>query len=405
MDLNYSDHLLFKNYIISLLKNNQFIELLINKEICNNIIEKNNDINLSIHNLQLLLTYLQKNNLLLTNWTIKSNNNLFKNNNYFNIINLFKKYFNNINKNYSITYINYFNLTNENNDILIECFKNIPFHLQIPFCTYLSNIKKINNITLNFLNDYKQFLYIIINPNDTIQSYQELENIITFYPQIQLNLITNKQVLWTNKQIDNYLLLLNYIIDQEYIKKGKEFVNYIFSNNISQIYNPIILTYFDKKNNNNLNCPLGKSLTIDCNDLSFPSCCGLQNSIFNGGNFTIENDQISDIVAAEGINGYLNQKNTNSFFKPDCMSCENKYFCQKGCNGASFQYNAEPYIPIKSICQLENSKINFLIKKYHELNLFNIILNNNTIDDDIKLHLIQLLTYKGYNNYGFKYNL
>jgi len=79
--------------------------------------------------------------------------------------------------------------------------------------------------------------------------------------------------------------------------------------------NPIIISYFDKFTDNTLHCELSDSLSIDCKNLSLPACCGLQHSAFNGGKFEInEEKDIINIKANEGINGYLNQRVTNSFF-------------------------------------------------------------------------------------------
>jgi len=78
----------------------------------------------------------------------------------------------------------------------------------------------------------------------------------------------------------------------------------------------------------------------------------MQHSIFNGGHFIIQNNTIIDIEANEGINGFLNQKITNNFFQPNCISCENKYFCNKGCHGYQWEYNAEPCIPVDHVCRL-----------------------------------------------------
>jgi len=59
-------------------------------------------------------------------------------------------------------------------------------------------------------------------------------------------------------------------------------------------------------------CSLQCNLVINLADLSFPACHRLTYSFFNGGHFKIENNKIIDLVADEGVNGYFNQKISNS---------------------------------------------------------------------------------------------
>jgi hypothetical protein len=82
----------------------------------------------------------------------------------------------------------------------------------------------------------------------------------------------------------------------------------------------------------------------------------------------------------------------------------------KGCNGAQFEAFADPLLPIPEICNLFDSKINFLIKKYHELGLFHFLFRNENmkpnpdsnlilLDSEQKKHLLDLLKNKGYLEY------
>ena len=407
MDLNIFDHQLFKNYITSTLQNNSTIELLINKNICNNL-QFNNiplDSDKYIHNLNMLLKYLSLNNIFISNWHIQSNSDLLNNGLAFKIFNILDNYFNLNNQYNNIVYFNQFNLSPNICNNLNEYFTKSNYTVSIPSFINLDYFN-ISNETLKFLDYYKEDLYVIINPNNNlIDKYKQFENIIKNYNNIYIKLITNQQVEWTDKQINEYIILLDYIIKQQYSIHKNNLLNYVLPfKDVSYQNNPIALSYFDKNIDNTAKCSLGKKLTIDCNDLSFPSCCGLQNSIFNGGKFLIKDNEIIDIIATEGINGYLNQKITNVFFKPDCMSCENKYFCYKGCPAAQFKINAEPYIPVKSLCTLENSRINFLIKTYDKLGFFDILLSNDLLNNDIKINLIKLLINKGYKQYEYKYH-
>ena len=91
----------------------------------------------------------------------------------------------------------------------------------------------------------------------------------------------------------------------------------------------------------------------------------------------------------------------SSFYQLKCVACEDKYFCPKGCHSLQFDFNVEPYFPVAQICQLENSRINFLIQKLHNLGIFHqIFMIDNLLDNAYKIQLIKLLINKGYNEYG-----
>ena len=366
MDIHELDDQLFKGYILSMLKNNFDIDLLIKADICGNysLQSLNSEEQLlCLNNLDFLLKYLKENNLSITNWTIKSNCNLTDI--YFKIIDLFNKYFNNLN----IIYPNRF--LNSNIEVLEKYKLQTQNNIFTPFI-FSSKIENLNTI-LSYLDKYHEKLYIIISPKNIKEIPDNLLKVKN-YPNIQIEVITNTHIIWTDDQIIEYLQLLDFLIDNHY---DLDILN---------------LSYQDKLEDNIRDCPLYKKLTIDCMNLSFPACCGLQNQIFNGGKLS------NDIIATEGLNGYINQKNSNIFFHPDCIACENKYFCQKGCQGAQFKYNAEPFIPMQSICKLENSRINFLIGKYHELGLLDEMISKNNHQE-----LISLLVNKGYKEYGYRY--
>ena len=403
MILNFQDNELFKNYILSLLKKNTSINLLINTKICNNLdIDDFINIDNYINNIQTLLNYLIENNLFISKFKIKSNLDLFIDNKIFQIFDLISDYFSHYtNNNKIIIFENNYKFCSNINKLneYINLFNNKNIKLLIP--TYLSlkdNFNKINDIKkLN--NEF----YVIINPTDNINDYMKLQQY-----NINSNIIINKNIYWNDDQIQQCLFLIKYIIDNTYnlYNNKKDFVkNVIPMNNKYYNKSPIIISYFDKFANNTLHCDLSDSLSINCKDLSLPACCGLQHSIFCGGRFEInEEKNIIDIKANEGINGYLNQRITNSFFQPNCVICANKFFCNKGCHGFQWEYNAEPYITVTNSCKLENSILNLLIQTYHELGLFDILFQEYNLSKNQKIQLIDLLNNKGFNEYEYKYS-
>lgn len=417
MELNYQDNELFKNYILSFLKNNKSsqIELLLDNQKCNDITIIQNDIDLTeyLNNITILLEYLKNNNLLIKTWLIRSKYDLFKENNWFKIMDLFYNYFNYFQQSGQIYYhSNYYfcdnkNITNQINEY-INKFNKINVRIFLPYNDYLHTISLTEN-KIHFLQTNNERIFIIINPEEINHSIQNYQNIIKYFDDKNdlPFLILNKNINWQEKEIEEYLKLLEYIIYDYFSKYNyniKDFSNFVlFPKNIASRTDMIVLEYFDKYKNNTLQCHLNASLTINCKDLSFPSCCGLCYSFFNGGKFLIKDQKIYDIVANEGINGFFNQKMANSFYLPKCYGCINKYFCLKQCRSVSFEYQAEPFLPVKNICLLLDKKINLLINKYHELGLFHEFFKNRKIDDDIKYQIITLLKNKGYPEYEYRY--
>ena len=199
-------------------------------------------------------------------------------------------------------------------------------------------------------------------------------------------------------QNDPSLLARNIFCSEDYLKK----YDYTFSCGKPFSMDPLRLSYRGKRDNR-MSCTLGHGLVINCANLSFVPCHRLAYPQFEGGYFEFNEDktEIVGIQAKESVNAYYNQIFTNVNYKPKCITCENKHFCLGQCNGASFEYSQEPFIPVPSVCDLLNAKVNYLVKRYHELGLFHYLLQNDDYGPrgDAKDGYIDLLKAKGYNDY------
>ncbi len=420
MEINYQDTSVLQCYIYSyLLNKTSKIELLIDKEKCNNIaIQENfntNDFLLKLNNISVLLNYLKDNNIFIQTWKLRTNHNLFIDNNWFKIMDLLYDYFQYFNSSGKIIYTNDYifcnNLELKNKvEEYLQRFSNIGITILLPYYTYLNSNTNIDIIS--FIKTYNEKIFLIINPEDI--KIEDCQKWFSFLTENNLSndiiqFILNKNVLWTNEQINNFLTLLDYLINFKFVNNyncnKEEFCEYVLgSMDNNSMVDPLVIEYFDKKHNN-LSCHLSTTLTINCEDLSLPTCCGLCYSSFTGGQFSIMDNKIINLEASEGINGFLNQKITNTLFMPDCYACKNKYFCLKGCRALQFEENVEPFIPIENICILLDSKLNLQIKKYHELGLFDILFSNKKflLEKQQKYHLIKLLKDKGYPEYEYRY--
>ena len=416
MELNYQDHNLFNNYIFSFLQNEKTtIQLLINANRCNDItIKEDKNICLYLNNINILLDYLIENNLYIANWNIKTNDDLFFEDDWFHLLDSLYKYFSYFHQKGQISFPNsYLFCNNELKKVQVEkyisTFKANNITILLPYCINL-NDQIANEQVFKFLKKYEERVILIINPLSTIENYKQWKESLNNFNITNKGFILNKCINWETNEIENCLKLLEYIIQDcfaEYNYNAKDFAARVLNfQEHNSIFDCLALTYYDKFKNNNVPCHINSKLVIDCKDLSFPACCGLCFSSFNGGHFIINENKITGIEAAEGINGYFNQKLANSFFLPDCFACQNKYFCEKTCRSIQFEYHAEPFIPVPNICNLLNAKTNLLIKKYHELGLFHEFFNNNNIlieNPYMKYQLIKILKEKGYPEYEYRY--
>ena len=426
MELNYQDHEIVKNYIKLYLNNKEnFIELLFNSYKCNhieNIIEKNN-FEEQFNNIEILLNYLIENNYVTNHWKIGQ----LKFNELIKLLDLFYNYFLTIKRPGIIMILNDLSFCNNQNEKLqienyIQKFLNLQVKILFTYQMSLNTKKNNLNNIFNFLSKYNNIINLIIDNNlsNCIQNLIQLERIfkefnINTFP----NIILDKTINYSEDNIKELKKLIKFRIQKRY-----EFFNYdnellskhlLFSDSFNE-KNQIVklpiqddllkISYYDKINNNTLPCKISDVLTIDCNNLSFPSCCGLCHSIFNGGQFLINNNKIIDIICHDGLNGFFIQKYSNMNFMLDCYGCPNKYFCMKGCRAAQFEDSTESLLPILNICKIQNIILITLIEEYHKLNLFNFYFSQTEeiIEKNKKYEFIKLLKNKGYPEYEFKYS-
>jgi len=146
------------------------------------------------------------------------------------------------------------------------------------------------------------------------------------------------------------------------------------------VLDPIAINFFSS--DTKVGCDLGRSICIQCNNLTLVPCHRLTYPFFQGGKFIVENDHIVGVEALEGLDGYFNLTLKNNILSPVCCFCIYKNVCLKGCCGAQFEALGEVNLPIPEICHLYKTKNNFLIKKYNELGVFKEAINHGWISQE-----------------------
>ena len=468
MKINEQDTLIFKNYIQEYFKEakpneKKPIEIIVKPE-CNQTCEycyiyhhgndlypkeKRKDNKTLLNNLHLLLEYLKEKNIFENIFDIFAGD-LFFDYFWFDIMDKLYDYFNYMIKN---------NIPKLNDQSYILIPSNLRFCENIETFNkvkqYIKKFKDDLNVDIQFswstdgkysnnirekkeLNDeYYNNAFNLINETHSgihaMISYEGIDNAIKNYEWFKeqykkYNNLNNERFQipyflevrnhgWTKETIFKFIQFLDYMINDRFAFFNydlKNFTKHLFfpewmllKENIllPTINNDLIKIYYFPISANFMACSLQCNLVINLADLSFPACHRLTYSFFTGGHFEVIDNKITDLIADEGINGYFNQKIFNTQFSIDCYGCENKFFCKKGCHGAQFEYNAETYQPIPDVCLLLNNELNFLIKKYHDMGVFDYLFTQKewNLDSTFKFHLIQLLSTKGYPEYEYKY--
>lgn len=188
---------------------------------------------------------------------------------------------------------------------------------------------------------------------------------------------------WENKDIQEYLDFLNFKIDNNIEFLGRD----IFINDILLNKNPKYNCYYPErlsfKNLKTPSCTISKLLCIRLGDLAIAPCHRLSYDEYLYGHFLVENNKI---IGIKSKNVVLANKILLGNFKHtvECGTCPFADMCVKGCLGAQYEINQDPFITCKSVCELYKAKICFLIYKYEKLNILSELSIPNTLINDIK---------------------
>lgn len=411
-----------------------------------------------LNNIHMLLDYFYENKCFVKNWEFFAGD-LFYDDLFFDIIDIFYDYFKKIQKNYPEIYNEqknneeeYFRDTKMNcitmpcnlsfchSDEKIEHFRYVFEKMlsvnTIIFLSYstdglygIDHREKSSTVnqeffdkTFKFCKEFDYGCHPMIAPeniDNAIDNYKWWREMYDKYFSSPHNrclipcMLEVRNDGWTNEKIEKYKEFLEYAIqDRISVYDGdiKLFTKQLFASSDRDIdmkiphgptcMDPISLLPLTK-DQNGISCTLGHSLCINCTHLTLVPCHRLAYDIFEGGEFKVEDNKIIDIEPFESINGYLNQMFTNRLYEVKCQTCENRFFCMQGCHGSQFETNGDPNIPITSVCNLLTAKIEYLLKRYHELGVFNILFNDDVDNsqDIMRSRLLDILIKKGYKEY------
>ena len=465
MEVRNEDSIVLKKYVETFLMKESFkekkVELIIKPE-CNQKceycyiyqhgkelypIETRQDNKTILNNIQIFLNYLYKNNIYIYDWDIFAGD-LFYDDFWFSIMDVFYTFYIKMNKKnpdkstVKIMMPNNFSFCHSDQKInkvksYIQKFKDLNIVLLFSYSSdgkYSTNIREHQELS----DEYYDKVFSLMAENrwgaHPMISYEGIDNAIKnydwwieqykkyIYPVHEHDFMPGflevRNDGWTDESIEKYLKLLEHMIWHRFAMchyNRNEFMKHLFfpqdylhEHNILPWHGmDLIRLNFSSKRENTMTCAISHILVINCADLSIVPCHRLTYDFFTGGHFVVQNNEIVDIEATEGVHGFFNQITSNTSFNLKCYNCENRYFCMWGCRGAQFEYNQETFLPIPSVCNLLNKKYTFLIKTYHELGIFDELFSQKEIllDADFKRELLKILRAKGYPEYEYKYGI
>lgn len=207
---------------------------------------------------------------------------------------------------------------------------------------------------------------------------------------------------WTPEKIDAYLNLLNHMLEYRLslCDNDVDLLAYHLFKGDGQFgtlpkmdqYDPIRLpSAFDNISLQKISCSIQGLLHISLNNLTVVPCHRLAYKQFSGIRFIQdENGKICD-YETNNLNALLSILFVNAMNQPGCHECLYSKLCLKGCLGAQYETNGDLFQPAMTVCDLEKSKINFLISKYYELGIIQSAMAQGLLDENVVQYYSDLM--------------
>lgn len=176
---------------------------------------------------------------------------------------------------------------------------------------------------------------------------------------------------WEDEDIKYHHKLLKHIIDFKLekwfngdIKRFAKYITKIDDNSKSESNNIGIFMQGGR-----LTCAIQNTLCIRLADLAILPChrTSYEQNIYgkleiDGANMKVHSQNVELAIKVYSMNP--------NYSMPGCDTCDYKYLCMKGCLGSQYETNTDMFMPCKSVCKMEKSKIDFLIDTYENIGVW-----------------------------------
>ena len=196
---------------------------------------------------------------------------------------------------------------------------------------------------------------------------------------------------WTQENINDYLKLLDYAFEKRFEacnKDSKNFAYHMFigdgkDNTLKQPENYDFINFpihiiQGLKGKDTMTCGVPGSIVFNCSNLSLVPCHRTTYPQFTGGYI---NDQNNELIP-KSVSSYITLTTIKRESMPVCSKCIINEICLHGCLGAQYEKAGDIMLPCSSVCNLFKQKFYHLLKLYDDYNLFNIGLENNYISEE-----------------------
>lgn len=178
---------------------------------------------------------------------------------------------------------------------------------------------------------------------------------------------------WTEDSMYHYTKFLKYLIDKymhDYCDDNVEtFAKHLMVSRMGHERAKVdgYIPWCFPETDNFIGCTCSTDMTVRLGDLAIAPCHRTAYNKYLYGHFVVENDKIRDITAnnPQMANKILMSNfNLASF---GCDTCTFNPYCLKGCYGAQYEEQGDPFIPIPNVCEFFKEKNSFLLSYYEQL--------------------------------------
>ena len=237
----------------------------------------------------------------------------------------------------------------------------------------ISNIKDAAKLTCSgfhpmvspkFLEDYKSNVDFWINTT------------LEFNDSPMLLEVRND--FWDDEALNNLSEFLYYLAEQFYTRVFNNdadiFAKVFFDTDKAYSkYSSFILTF--PRILQRMSCSFQSTVFVRVSDLALIPCHRLSYPQFIYGQFVPDGNSLR--FESKNLDFHITATTMNpSSFLPKCANCSIKAFCNKGCLGAQFEVNEDPFIPIESVCRLHKVKYVTLHRIAKKYGLYDIYFND-----------------------------
>lgn len=178
---------------------------------------------------------------------------------------------------------------------------------------------------------------------------------------------------WTPEAIKNYNKFNKYLIDKyiaescdgDVIRFAKHLMNVRTEDEQVDINGYIPWCF--PETDTFIGCTCSTDLTVRVGDLAIAPCHRTAYNKYLYGKFIVDNNKIIDIEANNpqmACKILMSNFNLASF---GCDTCVFNQYCLKGCYGAQYEEQGDPFIPVPNVCEFFKQKYGFLCYYYEKL--------------------------------------